>query len=368
MKKRIMFAISTTRGGGAEVHCTRVLEYFHSLNKYDIALLLFSESDGWNAPDGVKVYCVGTRKEASLFSRVMRIRDAIKDFKPDLINAWNPEVMSLPVAFWGRLMGIKVITSRMVAHKSLLKGGVLREYLNLIADLLGNGIISNSPVRIEDSWLFKKIFDLRNNVVIPNGIEPYISPVQISDLVKLVKDDKNFKIVYAGTFRKVKRLGILLEAYFTLRRKGLDISLYICGGYEKNLIHGADVLTKNADLKEGVKFLGFQKNWREIGEFCDLYISASENEGLSNSLLEAMSLGMPIVVTNIPANTYICKHKENSLLFNVDDVNGLVESIESVMNDSELRKRISQNAFEKSKEFTIEKMSKSYLDFFHKYL
>ena len=367
-KKKIMMAISTTRGGGAEVHCTRVVEYLSKLPDYEVSMLCFFKSDMWTPPDNVKMYYVGSRKEASLLTRVMRIRDAIRDFKPDLLNAWNPEILSLPAAFWGKMTGSTVITSRMIAHKSIFKGGSLREYLNLLADIVGDGIISNSPVSIRDSWLFKKVFDLRKNIVIPNGIEPYNCENSEQDFASLFKADKNFKIIYAGRFTKVKRINLLLETFFKLKRDGLKISLYMCGGYEKDLGFCSNILDKNKEYMSDIHFFGFQKNWRDFGRHCDLYISASSNEGLSNSLLEAMTIGLPIIVSDIPANTFVCEHEKNALIFKTDDVKSLEESIKRIASDENLRDRLSRNALERAEDFPISKMSESYLKFFKEFL
>lgn len=367
-KKRIMFAISTTRAGGAEVHCTRLVEYMANLQEYEVALLCFYKSDLWEAPKNVKTYYVGSRKEASLFKRFWRIRAAIKDFNPDLINAWNPEIMSLSVAFWGRLLGIKTITSRLVAHKSIFKGGLLREYLNLLADLLGDGIISNSPVDETDSYIFKKVFDSRKNIVIRNGIDPFIPQHTETAYLNLIDSDKNFKIIYAGRFTKVKRLDILLKAFFKLKAAGHGISLYLCGGQENDLLSYSKLLDENKKYKSDIHFLGFQKYWRDFGRHCNLFISPSENEGLSNSILEAMSLGLPIIVSNIRPNAQVCDDCKNALLFEVNNAESLAESIKRIMSDESLRETLSAGALEKSKEFSISEMSESYLRFFEEYM
>ncbi len=367
-KMRIMMAVSTTRGGGAEIHCTRVVEYLAAKSECEVSMLCFTPSPLWTPPENVKMYYVGGRKDASLFSRFMRIREAIKDFNPDIINAWNPEVMSLPCAFWGRLMGKIVLTSRMSAHKSIFKGGIFREYLNLFADLLGNGIISNAPVNMADSWLFKTVFEMRKHTIIPNGIEPY-SP-QGTDLpfLETLKSDKNFKIIFVGRFVGLKRIDTILAAFFNLKKEGAEVSLYLCGGKMKDLAYCSDILEQNKEYLNDVHCLGFQTNWRDIGVHCDAYVLASSTEGLSNSLLEAMSIGLPILVSDISGNRFVCREGREALFFKVGDSDGLADDIRLLMSNAQKRESLSKNATEKSKEYPISKMCESYMDFYREHL
>jgi len=59
-----------------------------------------------------------------------------------------------------------------------------------------------------------------------------------------------------------------------------------------------EVLTENLNIKDKVYFVGFKKNPHNYVANSDLFVLSSKNEGLPNSLIEAIAVGVPVVSTN----------------------------------------------------------------------
>lgn len=69
-------------------------------------------------------------------------------------------------------------------------------------------------------------------------------------------------------------------------------------------------------------------------------ILASTIEGLSQSLLEAMAMGVPVVATNLGGNPELIQHSVNGLLFDNNDTVTLTKHIKTLMKDVALRNQL----------------------------
>jgi glycosyltransferase involved in cell wall biosynthesis len=76
----------------------------------------------------------------------------------------------------------------------------------------------------------------------------------------------------------------------------------------------------------------------------DVFILPSRAEGLSNALLEAMTCGLPVVVSNIPANVNVTEHNKNGLVFTAGDANSLAGAVSLLLEESGLRERLGKAA------------------------
>ena len=90
-------------------------------------------------------------------------------------------------------------------------------------------------------------------------------------------------------------------------------------------------------------------------------VLASTMEGLSQSLLEAMYLGIPVVATRAAGNINLIKDQENGLLFENNDIEGLARAIRSIMENSDLRMKLIYEGEKTAKiDFSIEKVIENY--------
>ncbi len=98
----------------------------------------------------------------------------------------------------------------------------------------------------------------------------------------------------------------------------------------------------------------------------DIFILPSSSEGLSQSLLEAMYLGVPVIATNAAGNPDLVQHMENGLLFKDADIEGLAENIKLLMNDKALYQKLKENGeYTAQKKFSIENTIENYENFFY---
>ncbi len=121
------------------------------------------------------------------------------------------------------------------------------------------------------------------------------------------------------------------------------------------LIIGYGKLTQ--EFKRRVQELGVQGHVKFLGQLsredvvtylnaADIYVSSSLSDGTSASLLEAMTLKIPPIVTNIPGNTEWIEDDVNGYLVPVKDFQQLAEKIILLLKNDKLRQRIGERALE----------------------
>ncbi|MCR4831071.1 MAG: glycosyltransferase family 4 protein [Pseudobutyrivibrio sp.] len=105
-------------------------------------------------------------------------------------------------------------------------------------------------------------------------------------------------------------------------------------------------------LSEIVTMLGFRSDVADIFAASDIYVFPSHQEGLPVALMEAMSVGMPIVCSEIRGNTDLISAGEGGYLFDSKDSKTLVSAIEHMLNTPVLqRKKMGERNIDVMKQF-----------------
>ncbi len=176
----------------------------------------------------------------------------------------------------------------------------------LLVNRFFDGIITNS-FEIQKFVSKRERVPLNKIKVIYNGIEIPQKKYIIPDLFRRYKADVWIGIVASLT--PVKRHDIILKAFsqMILWTSGSTIRLVIIGDGEKRktLSEMAIVL----GIKDHVHFEGAVKNVLDYLNMIDIGVLCSDREGLSNSILEYMACGLPVVATRVGGNTELVNNK-----------------------------------------------------------
>lgn len=110
------------------------------------------------------------------------------------------------------------------------------------------------------------------------------------------------------------------------------------------------------------RFLGFRRNIYDYIAHCDALLIPSLHEGLPYTLLEAMSLGKPIIASRVGGLAEILRHGQTALLFEPANVDGMLKAIFSIVRDPKLATKLGCAAREEQHaRFTLAAMCDSYL-------
>ncbi len=218
--------------------------------------------------------------------------------------------------------------------------------------------------------LLKEKIKQNKLIKIPNGVDtekfkfvPYEEKTKYKENMGIKQ--KLPIIIYIGTLQKKKNPYILIEIAEKLRNKNRKFVLIIVGdGPERVKMEG---FVKNKNLKDSVLFYGEQKEIEKFLFISDIFILPSFVEGLSNSLLEAGSCGLPCVVSDIPGNREVIENVINGFLISPTNVDGFVKAIEKLLTNKELLIKMGRKNREKiESEFSIDKVCSQYINLYLK--
>ena len=159
---------------------------------------------------------------------------------------------------------------------------------------------------------------------------------------KQQKMDAGFIVGMVGRVEAHKGQHLLIEALVDLDK---SVEAYIVGhamqeGYIDTLKAQAEAL----GVGERVHFLGFMKNPMHFMQACDAIVLATPCETFGLVVIEAMSVGTPMVATDACGPLEILNDGENGLLFEKGSALSLAKKIELLSQDTALQQSVSQNA------------------------
>jgi len=186
--------------------------------------------------------------------------------------------------------------------------------------------------------------------VIPNGIDInfYNGLKRDWNLRRSFKiKDGDFAIICVSNLHINKGHKYLLKAFEEIYKKNINIKLLIVGDGEER----ANLLKQMANYysRENVLFLGKRMDVPQLLKISDIFVLHTLFEGMSNAIIEAMAAGIPVLATDIPENRDLIENEKTGILFPVNDTDSLVKAIEILIADESLRKKLGQNAQQKTK-------------------
>ncbi len=126
--------------------------------------------------------------------------------------------------------------------------------------------------------------------------------------------------------------------------------------------HELEALASDLGIREQAVFFGYQRGVADLLASCDLVVSASrDNEGCSNSILEAMALGVPVIATDIGGNRELVQDGVTGRLVPVGDHSALAaEIIAALSEDAETRAMAERARGMIYSRFGLERMVRDY--------
>jgi len=194
--------------------------------------------------------------------------------------------------------------------------------------------------------------------LIPNGVETdFFKPVTSNEKVNLRKElelpvEKKI-CTYVGRLENGKGLDILLNLW---KRIPEDIILLIIG-----IGSLSNELEKSYKYKN-VHFLGFKNNINNYLQASDIFILPSFGEGLSNSILEAMSCGLLVIANRITANEEIILDRENGIIVDFGTIIDFSILVKQIFLNKELINKLTHAARKTIElKFSMDKITNQYI-------
>ena len=200
------------------------------------------------------------------------------------------------------------------------------------------------------------------------------SPVVINNPVKAGLPEpyngarKNV-IVNFCRIAKQKNLPLLIEAFMLLHNDFPEYILEIYGNTvvkeEEELLIEYRESVEKLGASDYIKLLPPRGDVHEVIKDAKMFVSSSDFEGLSNSMLEALAIGLPCVCTDCLGGgaREMITDGENGLLVPMNDINALYLAMKRMIEDEELLKKCSENAAKVRATHNAESIAKQWIDY-----
>ena len=194
----------------------------------------------------------------------------------------------------------------------------------------------------------------KRGVVIPNPVSPY--------LPQRFEGERTKEIVAMGRLAAQKNFKMMIDAFAMLVKEHPEYKLIIYGkGPQQDML---EQRIRELSLEDKVLLPGFVTDIHDKILKSAMYVSSSNYEGISNSMLESLGMGIPSVVTDCPVGgaKMFVRNDENGVLVPVGDVDAFYEGMKKIAEDKDFAEKISKNAVKIREELDADRICKKWLD------
>lgn len=349
---KLIVSIATLGTGGAE----RVLSVLSTplANNFDAVLYVLWEGGEPFYPIDARVKIVSLPELSGKKGRnrqMTTFRHLIKHENPNLVLSFlTPYNMLVLLSTIG--LNQKIVVAERTDPRRLLSGGKAGLWLRDWLYRRANGILTQTEYA-------KSCYDekfLGKTAVIYN-------PVMMNDgqVGVALRTPKEHLFVSAGRLEPVKDQTMMIYAFAAFHKNHPDYRLVI---YGEGPMHGAlQEQINGLGLQDAVVLAGRTNDlWNKIAS-AEAFLLTSEYEGMSNALIEAMCLGLPVISTKVAGATDLIKDCENGFLIDVKDSMALADRLSRLAVISELREQMGRNASKVYDQVRQDKICKQWIDY-----
>lgn len=332
-KTKITLLIGSLTGGGAERVTCNLANYLYE-NGYEVNLITMSDvKDNYVLNENIDRTYLITKEE-----RKNKISDSLVRYKKlkkyilknkdvDCYIVMLPITILLLLSLRKYIHGKVIISERNNPSTYKLYEKIIMKYACKKCD----GLVVQTKTIGE--W-----YPNKNQVVIPNAINKNIS-FSLRNSYTIEN-----KIVAVGRLDRQKNYQMLLEGFYKFSLKYPDYKLEIYGkGPQETMLKK---IVNKYSMENKVSFMGYVKEVDK--KICDakVFVMTSIFEGMPNSLIEAMCMGVPCISTDCDGGgaKELIKNNENGILIEKNNVDALVNALEKIISDNDFAEKIGNNA------------------------
>lgn len=330
-KCNVLFIVNSLCFGGAEKHVVTLLNSL-DISSFNLSLAYLKDDTSLLGQIDISrlntLFCCNVRKKVDL-NAVDIISSCIDKFDIDVVISTNEYPMIY--SFLAKKKAIKKTDLMVVFHTTIQTG--IKSYLKM---KLYKYLFKKQKKLIyvceaQKNYWTDRGLESQCELVIHNGIDPnyfldnisYVEKQNIRKTYSIAKDD--FLIGICAALRPEKSHIDLLKAISLLNQASVPVKLLIIGdGNERSKI---ERFINQLKLNNIVTITGFQKDVRMLVAACDVMALVSHSETFSISTLEAMSLGKPIVMSDIGGAKEQVEHGYNGYIFPAGNIEKLAEGL-----------------------------------------
>ncbi|MGB9736387.1 MAG: glycosyltransferase family 4 protein [bacterium] len=284
--------------------------------------------------EGIPVKYLRMNKEADIFS-VIGIRKFLRNERFDVINVHRP-----------------------TAHTILMLANILstRRAKFFVTRRVPYGIPSRISAKIKYEWFVDRIIAISSDVrqslintgvrkelieIIPDAIDvDYFNNSKVTPVKELI--NKGPIIGTVGNANKQKGHGYFISAIPYILKRYPDAFFVDVGVGEQDI--ELVELANSLNVRDKILFAGFKQDVRPYLKAMDVFVFPSIVEGLGTSLLEAMSMQKPVVVSNTGGMVDIIAHEENGIFVKPASAQDIADAVVYLLDNPSHAKGLGEKA------------------------
>lgn len=338
---RVLLVIPTLDRSGAEKQFS-LLATGLPRDQFEVRVVTLTRNGAYEQnlkSAGIEVICLNKHWKLDPFT-CGRLKKVIRDFQPDIVHSW----MFTANAY------LRAVSSKKRAYQTIISERCVDLWKGNGRKWVDRQLISRTDCLLANSEPvaeFYREWGYPNEIVkvIPNGMAvPELPDVDSRRVAKeeLLKsygfDPDSHVVLTVGRLAKQKRVQDILWAFQLMKQNLPESCLFVVGeGPERGTL---EELAKQFATEDLIRFVGHQENPQPFYEAADVFWLASEYEGMSNSLMEAMVTGVPVVVSDIPANRCLVEDGVEGYVVPVEDCPGFTQFSLKLLQEPELAERM----------------------------
>jgi glycosyltransferase involved in cell wall biosynthesis len=278
-----------------------------------------------------------------------------KASRPDVVHLHNP-TPTIYAAIAARIAGVPSIVSTrhsLVAppHQAVaeLKYRVAAHFCDWVVGICDATVSNLKAIRSAPARKIVRVY---------NGTSP---------LTRAAKEDwpqkRGFTLVYVGRIEPVKNHALLLQAFHAALTQMPELRLWMVGDGSERV--AMERLASELEISEQVTFWGQHLDVAPFFSAADAFIMSSQSEGLPISLLQAFSLGLPAIVTDVGGMAEVVKLSQAGFTVSATDPAEMAAAILQMAWSEATQAEFSANAKAAfDAHFTLQTMADGYMELY----
>jgi glycosyltransferase involved in cell wall biosynthesis len=361
---KVLHFINGMHRGGKERRLVELVKELRRNERVEVALALMSRDMSY--PEiltmgiGVHYLIRQSRWDPRIFLQFHRL---CADFRPDIVHTWDP-MTTLHAGPVTKLRRVKLVAGMITNAKDYQSLPLQARAQFWLGGKMADAIVANSRAGLrayhppeKKSVCIYNGFDLRR-------LSRIASPAVIREKLGI---QTPHVVGMAGEFADRKDFDTYLLAAQKVLQTRNDVTFLAIGGGKNEDRCKALV---EEQYRAMIRFLGWRSDVDSILSVLDLSVLTTNadvhGEGISNSILESMALGKPVIATESGGTGEILVHGVTGFIVANKNPQELARRIEELLEDPARVKEMGEKARQRVRDlFTIERMTEQYLALYH---
>ncbi len=332
---KITFVTATLTSGGSErVISLLANELVH--RGHDVSVVLLRKPIVFYPIDPSVKLCFALEQCGNELLKGIWLRKLVKKEKPDVVIPFMTAVYCFTI-FWLMGTNIPIISSERIdpRHSSFVRK-VLRKLLLKFTTHL---VAQTKEIK---NYYSKTIQEKCS--IIPNPVSDKVFEITHNE-------NKESRIISVGRLFRQKNQHLMIEAFSKIAEKYPNYNLVIFG--EGPLRNELEEHISIKGMQRRILLPGRNNNIIEELNKSEIFCLSSDYEGMSNALIEAVCVGLPIITTRVSGVDELIKEEKNGIILQANEPTALSEAMARLIENTDLRERFSNESRRMASQFKL---------------